>query len=139
LHSAGMTIEMYCTGLGKTLVAYRPENEVRQWLQTHDMPRRTPYTITDPDEFLNELEAIRQRGYGIDNNERSMSIRCVAVPIRDGENKVIAALSVAGPSERMPNPLLGSEVAQLALETADKFPESWACPPLHPMVYMISQ
>jgi DNA-binding IclR family transcriptional regulator len=92
------------------------------------MPRRTPYTITDPDEFLNELEAIRQRGYGIDNNERSMSIRCVAVPIRDGENKVIAALSVAGPSERMPNPLLGSEVAQLALETAEQISRELGMP-----------
>jgi DNA-binding IclR family transcriptional regulator len=120
LHSAGMTIEMYCTGLGKTLAAFRPEAEVRRWLQTHEMPQRTPFTITDPDAFLTELEAIRQRGYGIDNCERSLSIRCVAVPIRSANGKVIAALSVAGPTERMPNPLIGSEMALLALDTAAK-------------------
>lgn len=118
LHAAGMTIEMYCTGLGKTMVAYRPEAEVRRWLETHDMPRRTPTTITDPAAFLAELEGIRQRGYGIDNSERSLNIRCIAVPIRNAHDQVIAALSVAGPSERMPTPLIGSDMALLALETA---------------------
>ncbi len=120
LHSVGMTIEMYCTGLGKTLVAYRPEAEVRRWLDTHEMPQRTPNTITEPEAFLAELQTIRERGYGIDNCERSMSIRCVAVPIRNAQGKVVAALSVAGPSERMPTPLIGSEIALLALATAEQ-------------------
>jgi len=128
LHSVGMTIEMYCTGLGKTLVAYQPETDVRRWLETHEMTRRTPYTITEPEAFLTELEAIRQRGYGIDNNERSMSIRCVAVPIRDANNKVIAAISVAGPSERMPNPLIGSDMAYVALETAAQISREMGLP-----------
>lgn len=128
LHSVGMTIEMYCTGLGKTLVAYQPEANVRRWLESHEMPRRTPYTITEPEAFMTELEAIRQRGYGIDNNERSMSIRCVAVPIRDANNKVIAAISVAGPSERMPNPLMGSDIAYLAIETAAQISREMGLP-----------
>jgi DNA-binding IclR family transcriptional regulator len=118
LHSPGMTIEMYCTGLGKTLVAYCPEDEVRDWLQSHDLTQRTPNTITHSEAFLAELEAIRQRGYGIDNGERSLSIRCVAVPIRNGHNKVVAALSVAGPTERMPNPLIASDIAFQALNAA---------------------
>ena len=120
LHSAGMTIETYCTGLGKTLLAHQPEADVRQWLATHDRPQRTPNTITDADAFLTELGAIRQRGYGIDNGERSLSIRCIAVPIRDAHGKVVAALSVAGPTERMPDPLIGSQTAYLALQTAGK-------------------
>jgi IclR family acetate operon transcriptional repressor len=120
LHSAGMTIEMYCTGLGKTLVAHQPEADVRRWLQTHEMPRRTPNTITDPDAFLTELEAIRQRGYGIDNGERSLSIRCVAVPIRNAHGTVVAAISVAGPTERMSTSLIGSEMALLAVEAAEQ-------------------
>lgn len=120
LHNAGMTIETYCTGLGKTLLAYRPEAEVKRWLQTQPMPRRTPNTITEPQAFLEELDAIRERGYGIDNAERSLAIRCVAVPIRDSQNKVIAALSVAGPSDRMPNPLIGSGMALLAVKTAEQ-------------------
>lgn len=120
LHSAGMTIEMYCTGLGKTLVAYYPEAEVRHWLQTHELTQRTPNTITDLDAFLADLEGIRQRGYGIDNGERSLSIRCIAVPIRNGHGKVVAALSVAGPTERMPTPLIASDIVFHALETAEQ-------------------
>lgn len=128
LHSPGMTIEMYCTGLGKTLVAYQPEGDVRQWLQTHELTQRTTNTITTPDGFLAELEAIRQRGYGIDNGERNLSIRCVAVPIRNGDNKVVAALSVAGPTERMPNPLIDSDIAFSALETAERISAALGMP-----------
>ncbi|MBZ0287783.1 MAG: IclR family transcriptional regulator [Anaerolineae bacterium] len=128
LHSPGMMIEMYCTGLGKTLAAHQPEDAVRRWLQTHDMPQRTPNTITDPDAFLKELETIRQRGYGIDNGERSLSIRCIAVPIRDAHGKVVAALSVAGPSDRMPDPLIGSEMSCLALETAEQISAAMGFP-----------
>jgi DNA-binding IclR family transcriptional regulator len=120
LHSPGMTIDMYCTGLGKTLAAYEPDAAVRQWLQAHDLTRRTSNTITTPDAFLAELAAIRQRGYGIDNGERNMSIRCIAVPIRNGQGTVVAALSVAGPVERMPNPLIGSDTARHAVATAEK-------------------
>jgi DNA-binding IclR family transcriptional regulator len=120
LHSVGMTIETYCTGLGKTLVAYQPEDEVRRWLHNRELPYRTPHTITTPEAFLAELEAIRQRGYGTDNGERSLTISCVAVPIRDANGKVTAALSVAGPTDRMPDPLIGSEMAHLALATAEQ-------------------
>jgi DNA-binding IclR family transcriptional regulator len=131
LHSPGMTIEMYCTGLGKTLVAHQPEADVRRWLQTHDMPQRTPNTITDSAAFLAELEAIRQRGYGIDNGERSLSIRCIAVPIRNAHGKVVAAVSVAGPKERMPDPLIDSEMAYLALETAEQISAAMGLPALN--------
>jgi DNA-binding IclR family transcriptional regulator len=120
LHSPGMTIEMYCTGLGKTLVAHQPETEIKRWLDTHEMPPRTPNTLSDPAAFLAELAAIRQRGYGIDNGERSLSIRCVAAPIRNAHGKVVAAISVAGPVDRMPDPLIGSEIAYLTLETAEQ-------------------
>ena len=130
LHDPGMTIEMYCTGLGKTLAAHQPDDQVRRWLETHDMPQRTPYTLTTPEAFLNELEAIRRRGYGIDNRERSLSIRCVAAPVRDSHGKVIAAISVAGPTERMPEPLIGSEMAYLTLETAQKISTALGMPAL---------
>jgi IclR family KDG regulon transcriptional repressor len=132
LHSAGMTIEMYCTGLGKTLIAYEADADVRHWLQTHELTPRTANTITDPAAFLAELEAIRQRGYGIDNGERSLSIRCIAVPIRNGHGKVIAALSVAGPAERMPNPLIASDMASLALETASQISAALGMPAATP-------
>jgi DNA-binding IclR family transcriptional regulator len=128
LHSPGMTIETYCTGLGKTLLAHRPEAEVRRWLQTQELTQRTPNTITDPEAFLEELEAIRQRGYGIDNGERSLSIRCVAVPIWNAQSKVIAGISVAGPTERMPNPLVASEMAFLAVETAEQISVAMGMP-----------
>ena len=132
LHSPGMTIETYCTGLGKTLVAHRPEAEVRRWLKTQDLSQRTPNTITDPEAFIAELELIRQRGYGIDNGERSLSIRCIAVPIRNAQGKVVAALSVAGPTERMPNPLIESDMAFLSVEAAEQISAAMGMPTANP-------
>jgi DNA-binding IclR family transcriptional regulator len=130
LHAVGMTIELYCTALGKVLAAYHPESDVQKWLQTHELTPRTPHTITDPQAFLAELQAIRHRGYGLDNAERSLSIRCIAVPIRNAYGKVIAAMSVAGPAERMPVPLIDSEMAYLALETAQKISTALGMPVL---------
>jgi DNA-binding IclR family transcriptional regulator len=130
LHAPGMTIEMYCTGLGKVLAAYRSEADVRAWLQNHELTPHTPNTITTPEAFLAELQAIRQRGYGVDNAERSLSIRCVAAPIRNSYGKVIAAISVAGPAERMMVPLIDSEMAYLALETAQKISAALGMPVL---------
>lgn len=128
LHNVGMTIEMYCTGIGKTMVAYRPEADVHRWLATHELTPRTPNTLSTPEAFLNELEAIRQRGYGIDNAERNLSIRCVAVPIRNAHGDVVAALSVAGPTERMPDPLIASDLAYLALETGAQISAAMGMP-----------
>jgi DNA-binding IclR family transcriptional regulator len=118
LHSPGMTIELYCTGLGKVLAAHAPEANVRAWLAAHELTPRTPNTITTPEAFLAELAAIRERGYGMDDSERSLLIRCLAAPIRNAHGRVSAAISVAGPAERMPCPLVGSDLAHQLVDTA---------------------
>jgi IclR family acetate operon transcriptional repressor len=116
--------------LGKVLAANQPQADVEAWLQTHELIPRTPNTITTADAFLAEIEATRQRGYGIDNAERSLSIRCIAAPICNAYGKVIAAISVAGPAERMPFPLIDSQMAYLALETAQKISTALGTPAL---------
>jgi DNA-binding IclR family transcriptional regulator len=48
-----------------------------------------------------ELAVIRKQGYGLDNEEYEMGIRAIASPIRDRNGKVIAAVAMPGPTERM--------------------------------------
>jgi DNA-binding IclR family transcriptional regulator len=115
---AGAILPSYCTGLGKTLLAYRPEADVRAWAATQKFRALTPRTITSAKRLLRELATIRDRGYGLDEEEREKGVSCIAAPICNHTGDVVAAISVAGPSERMPRELAGSEVAAAVVGAA---------------------
>ena len=114
----GGTVPAYCTGLGKTLLAYKPEPAVAAWLSTQSLKPMTPRTITSAKKLVRELRAIRDRGYGLDEQEHETGVRCIAAPIDNHAHDVVAAISVAGPADRMPRPLLGSHMAQTIVATA---------------------
>jgi DNA-binding IclR family transcriptional regulator len=115
---AGAILPAYCTGLGKTLLAYRPESEVAAWAATQKFPAITTRTITSAKRLLKELDAIRERGYALDDEEREIGVHCIAAPIRNHNGEVVGAISVAGPSDRMPRPLEGSEMARAVVRAA---------------------
>jgi IclR family transcriptional regulator, acetate operon repressor len=115
---AGAILPAYCTGLGKTLLAFRPEAEVAAWAATQKFPALTRRTITSARRLLQELRAIRERGYGVDDQEREAGVQCLAAPIRNHTGEVVAAISVAGPIERMPRPLEGSDLVDAVVAAA---------------------
>jgi IclR family transcriptional regulator, KDG regulon repressor len=115
---AGAILPAYCTGLGKTLLAFRPEAEVAAWVRTQKFTALTPRTITSAKKLLKELGAIRVRGYGLDEEEREKGVSCIAAPICNHTGDVVAAISVAGPSQRMPRELVGSEIARAVVAAA---------------------
>jgi len=117
---AGAILPAYCTGLGKTLLAHRPESEVAAWAATQTLKPLTRHTITSAEQLLEELRSIRARGYGVDQEEREIGVRCIAAPVRNHEGEIVAAISVAGPSERMPRTLVGSAMAKLVVEAAQE-------------------
>lgn len=92
---------VYCTSLGKAILANMPETEADQILSSCRMEARTRNTITNVAALKRELRSIRERGYAIDNEEIEDGIRCIAAPILDGSNRAIAAVSVSGPSSRI--------------------------------------
>ncbi|MGB5933073.1 MAG: IclR family transcriptional regulator [Anaerolineae bacterium] len=91
----------HCTGLGKAMLAYEPESEIRELCAESGLRRFTPNTITDLTELLGELACIRERGYAIDNEEHEADVTCVAVPIWNYRQKVVGAISVSGPAGRI--------------------------------------
>jgi DNA-binding IclR family transcriptional regulator len=115
----GSVLPAYCTGLGKVLLAYENPAQVEAWAMTFHFQRHTPTTITSAGALLRELEAIRARGYAFDREEREVGVRCVAAPIRDYTSAVIAAVSAAAPTERLPVKLEGSEVARQVVACAN--------------------
>lgn len=87
----------YATGLGRMLLARMDPNKISSCLPPEPFPAFTDNTMTTFDQLKRELRRVTRRGYALDDNERNVGLRCVAVPIElDGE--CMAALSVSGPS-----------------------------------------
>ena len=114
----GAILPAYCTGLGKTLLAFRPEADVAAWAATQKFPAMTPRTITTAKRLLKELTVIRERGYGLDEEEREKGVCCIAAPVHNHTGEVVAAISAAGPVQRMPRELAGSTVASAVVSAA---------------------
>jgi DNA-binding IclR family transcriptional regulator len=115
---AGAILPAYCTALGKTLLAFRPAGEVETWARKQKFTPLTPRTVTSATRLLKELVVIRERGYGLDEEEREKGVCCVAAPVRNHTGHVVAAISVAGPTHRMPRALEGSDVAAAVVAAA---------------------
>ncbi|HOQ68270.1 MAG TPA: IclR family transcriptional regulator, partial [Candidatus Atribacteria bacterium] len=92
----GMRIPLYCTALGKVLLAYSSEEDIDRYLEEVELIPRTPNTIVSPGKLKEELLSIRERGYALDNQENEEGIICVGAPITDFSGQVVAALSVSG-------------------------------------------
>ncbi|RAK16621.1 IclR family transcriptional regulator [Anoxybacillus vitaminiphilus] len=102
MHSkVGKRAPMHCTAVGKAILAHLPSNVVLDILERKGMPKHTDKTITNQDEFLKELAQVKQKGYALDLEENEYGIRCIAVPIFDHAGKVVAAVSISGPTIRM--------------------------------------
>jgi DNA-binding IclR family transcriptional regulator len=87
---------MYCTGLGKAMLAFLPPVEQERYLPAGPFPRYTPYTITEPSELRRELQLTRERGYATDHEETILGMQCIAVPILNHLQQPVAAISIVG-------------------------------------------
>ena len=92
---------VHCSGVGKALLAYVPEDRVRAVLARRDLRPQTPKTITDVDVFAAALNQVRERGYAVDDEEQSLGMRCVASAVFDENGDAVAALSITGPTARI--------------------------------------
>jgi DNA-binding IclR family transcriptional regulator len=99
--SVGSRAPLHATSLGKAVAAFLPTEQLMSILEKDRLKRFTPSTITAVTSFLNELEATRQRGYAIDNQEETQQCTCVAAPVFDAKNHVAGAVSVSVPSSRI--------------------------------------
>lgn len=96
----GRQSPLHCTALGKALLAYQPEQMLRGFLRA-GLRRYTSRTIAAPGRLRTELKRVREEGCALDNEEFEEGLRCVAAPIRDHAEAVIASLGIAGPAARM--------------------------------------
>jgi DNA-binding IclR family transcriptional regulator len=97
----GSRVPAYCTGLGKAILPFLPDEELTSFLESVPLQAMTPNTITSKEELIREFETIRKQGFAVDREELSIGLRCVASPVFDYTNYPSYSVSVAGPSSRM--------------------------------------
>lgn len=96
----GMRKPAHCTAEGKALLAFQSEEVVGRLIDG-GLVARTPKATTAPAVLRKELAAVRSRGYATDDEECELGMRCIAAPVRDHGGAVIAAVGVAGPTQRL--------------------------------------
>lgn len=114
----GLRSPLYCTGVGKAILAGLPEQEVDE-VWRHSTPKKlTGRTITDLPTLKLQLAEVRACGYAIDDEENELGIRCVAVAIPGPGGRPEGAFSISGLAPYMSDERI-RRVARLALETRD--------------------
>ncbi|MDZ5811410.1 IclR family transcriptional regulator [Halorubrum sp. AD140] len=109
---------IHSTALGKTILAHLPEERREEIFDEIEFVAQTENTITDLEQFREEIERTSDRGYGIDDEENVLGLRCIAAPVRSGPT-VLGAISVSGPSSRITDKRLHGDLAELVQRAAN--------------------
>jgi IclR family transcriptional regulator, KDG regulon repressor len=94
----GRRIPVYCSALGKSLLSGLSDAELDEVISKCSFQKVTSNTILNKEELHRQVRQTRIRGWSLDDEEHDEGIRCIASPIYDYRGKVIAAVSLAGPS-----------------------------------------
>ncbi len=106
----GAALPAYCTSIGKVLLAFREQDEILTYLKKTPLTAFTEKTVTDGEALNHQFSLIRRQGYAIDNEEYELSVKCLAVPVKDHSGSVVAGLSISGPAHRLPAPRIEDEL-----------------------------
>ena len=119
----GERLPAHCTALGKVLLADAPRDLIDRTFDRH-----TDSTLVDPAKLADELRAVAIQGYASDLEEFAIGLRCVAAPVRDASARVIAAISLSGPSLRMTEETLHGEGARAVTVAATRLSQKLGSP-----------
>ena len=97
----GFRIPVYCTAMGRAILACMSDSEVRALLKDETFKQLTPYTVKNVDALLAALQKVREQGYAVESQESNENVICMGVAARDKENMPRYAISVSAPIFRM--------------------------------------
>ncbi|MEG0306770.1 MAG: IclR family transcriptional regulator [Clostridium sp.] len=120
----GSVIPLYCSGVGKAILAAMSDEEVKKIWEQSKINKLTPYTITTFKELLECIEEVRRNGYATDDEENEEGVRCIAACILDYKGNARYAFSLSAPKIRMGNDRikeLATYVLQLKEELSKEF------------------
>jgi IclR family acetate operon transcriptional repressor len=110
-------VPLYCSGVGKALLAGRADSELEILLPVDDARRLTNNTLVSRTALREDIALTRERGFAVDDEEHAVGLRCVAAPVFNELREPMAAISISGPATRIsPSsiPRLGAQLRQAA-------------------------
>ncbi|WP_026478416.1 IclR family transcriptional regulator [Alkaliphilus transvaalensis] len=97
----GRRSSMYCTAVGKAIMSYLPQEEIKKIWESSDIKKYTEYTITSFEDMETELRKVRQQGYAIDEQENELGVRCIGSAVLNHTGEIAGAISISGPTIRV--------------------------------------
>lgn len=104
---------LHATAAGKCLLAFMPEEDVVNVVDSTGLPALTDSTITDFETLLEELKEVRDSGFAVNESERINGLRAVGVPVFDQDRNLLGSISVAGPAHRIQGEYFRDELPKL--------------------------
>ena len=117
--SVGEFTYMHWSSLGKAILAHLPTDRVDRIVEEHGLPKATDFSIDTREELRSDLERTRELGFALEDDERRVGMRAVAVPLKDDSNRVIGSISVSGPKNRFGDDRIEDEVYPALESTAN--------------------
>lgn len=96
----GTRLPAACSSIGRVLLASLSDNDLHSWLKSYPLKALTAKTITDTDQFWQEIRKVREQGYAVIDEELEVGIRSIAVPITSPNGRTMAALNASTVSAR---------------------------------------
>ena len=111
-----------CTSVGKVLLSGMPNEKLVELAASDSFEHRTENSIIELENLQIEIDKVRERGWAVDKEEYAIGAYCIGAPIYNHEGKIIAALTVSGPTERIKERL--DDNVPRVLENAKKVSEA---------------
>jgi IclR family transcriptional regulator, acetate operon repressor len=92
----GKRMDAHCTGVGKALIAYLPDEELDLLIKEHGLPRYNENIIVSVRKLEAQLAEVRKLGFSVDHEEDEIGLLCIGCPVFDNPGKVAAAISISG-------------------------------------------
>jgi len=118
--TSGSRLPCHCTSMGKAILAFLDQEKLNELLADMQLDAHTPYTITDVNVLKEDLRVTRERGYSAADQELTLGMTGLAVPIFDKTGAVEASVGVSYPSRRFADKGVGSLLVKKLLEVAEK-------------------
>ncbi|MGY8769745.1 MAG: IclR family transcriptional regulator [Pirellulales bacterium] len=120
----GARCPCYSSAPGKAMIAFLPEAEQTALIDAINFKQFTQTTISGKQELRDELSQVQEQGWASDRAEGLEGIHCVSAPIMDRHNYPVAAITITGPSSRIPESefeSIGKVVCNGANKASDMF------------------
>lgn len=116
----GSRLPAYATSMGHVLLANLPEDELEHQLDSIGFEKFTDKTIDNKEELKKVLKEVQVKGWGGVDQQFEEGLRSIAVPIQDGQGKVIAAINCSAHAGRISKQVLREEFLPVLQECARK-------------------